>query len=520
MSMRKLGVVMALGLAATGCGEATASRTEIVHTLNFSGNGKLFQLTGSLVDPTYAAQYTNPLRLDHYRANIYEDGRVLVNCTINGVKTECSDPPFYTEVVRTSAGPRIRLYDLYGVKIADVATRQVDPNDNPCGDGGGDPNDPGSTPPPGGDGGGDPGDPPDGSTPGDNNNGGNHILSLLRSSDEFAATRAALCLPPPPPSDNPGCVPGSPEDPGNNGGYEPSPGCPTDLDQFKQLFCDLVNQNLQKRGIDVVYDCNTLSDKLEFNRTQRPAVDPPDDVGCNRHIAKPAIEEVKERFELTYGDSCGRQARIVFNNWKQNVRLELYKDGVCGLSPLALDLDGNGVKVSSMERGVDFDLLANGEPVRCGWLENGDAWLALDRNHNGRVDGAAELFGNRTNGQDFADGFAALAELDENRDGRVDVNDPAFADLRIWRDAGRDARSASSELSTLASAGIVALELEALKVTGPEQWVGHGNRIPLISRFIRADGRAGELVDVFLRYEARKRTSVADALYQSVVGSL
>jgi hypothetical protein len=74
------------------------------------------------------------------------------------------------------------------------------------------------------------------------------------------------------------------------------------------------------------------------------------------------------------------------------------------------------------------------------------------------------LFGNTTllqSGRAAAHGYEALAELDTNRDGWVDVRDPAFGNLRLWLDTNRNGVSESGELSVLAAHGVVGLSVEA-----------------------------------------------------------
>lgn len=77
-------------------------------------------------------------------------------------------------------------------------------------------------------------------------------------------------------------------------------------------------------------------------------------------------------------------------------------------------------------------------------------------------------------------GFAALASLDSNGDGIIDASDPAFAQLKLWRDTNQDGTVNQSstgttntgELITLAEAGIVSLNLaNVLK----NQATGNGN---------------------------------------------
>ncbi|SMB25560.1 protein of unknown function [Sterolibacterium denitrificans] len=129
-------------------------------------------------------------------------------------------------------------------------------------------------------------------------------------------------------------------------------------------------------------------------------------------------------------------------------------------SPLILDLDGDGVETLSKAEGVHFDHDGNGFAELSGWVGKDDGLLVWDRNGNGQIDAGSELFGNNTrlaNGQKAANGFAALAELDSNGDGKIDANDAGFANLRIWRDADSDGLTDAGELLTLEAAGVLSL---------------------------------------------------------------
>lgn len=67
-------------------------------------------------------------------------------------------------------------------------------------------------------------------------------------------------------------------------------------------------------------------------------------------------------------------------------------------SPVLVDTLKTGFRLTSAINGVVFDIRGDGHPVRIAWTasESGNAFLALDRNHNGIIDNGKELFGNVT----------------------------------------------------------------------------------------------------------------------------
>ena len=114
--------------------------------------------------------------------------------------------------------------------------------------------------------------------------------------------------------------------------------------------------------------------------------------------------------------------------------------------PLILDLDGDGVETTNVKDGAYFDHDGNGFAEKTGWASSDDGLLVMDRNSDDIINNGTELFGDQTilsSGQTATDGFQALAELDSNADGIIDVNDTAFSQLKIWQDIDGDGYSAS-----------------------------------------------------------------------------
>lgn len=117
--------------------------------------------------------------------------------------------------------------------------------------------------------------------------------------------------------------------------------------------------------------------------------------------------------------------------------------------PLVLNLDGGPVRLTQDKTGFDLD--ADGRREQMSFVAPGSAFLALDRNGNGKVDDGSELFGTKS-----GDGFADLAAYDKDGNRWIDENDAVYSQLRLW---SRDAEGKDS-LATLAAAGVGALYLE------------------------------------------------------------
>jgi GH24 family phage-related lysozyme (muramidase) len=179
--------------------------------------------------------------------------------------------------------------------------------------------------------------------------------------------------------------------------------------------------------------------------------------------------------------------------------------------PFVLDLDGDGIETISAtgailrpHTGVLFDHDGDGIKTGTGWIDADDGLLVRDLNGDGIINNGAELFGDRTklaSGANAANGFAALRDLDANADGRIDADDAAFSELKVWRDSNQDGVSQADELFFLSDLGIAAINLDAVTRNQAQ----NGNTIAATGTFTRTDGTTGTTADVNLAIDTTSR---------------
>ncbi|MGH8624470.1 MAG: calcium-binding protein [Gammaproteobacteria bacterium] len=177
--------------------------------------------------------------------------------------------------------------------------------------------------------------------------------------------------------------------------------------------------------------------------------------------------------------------------------LEPFNNAKKLISPIVLDLDGDGIETKDLQNGVFFDHDANGFAQQSGWVRPDDGLLAWDRNNDGQINDGRELFGSGTllrNGSNAANGFAALDDLDNNRDGKIDAHDAAWASLRVWKDTNGDAHTDAGELLSLADAGIQSVGTSYKNSTAID---AQGNEHRQVGSYTRTDGSTATATDVW-----------------------
>ncbi len=189
-----------------------------------------------------------------------------------------------------------------------------------------------------------------------------------------------------------------------------------------------------------------------------------------------------------------------------------WNDSSCdceGISPIVVDVSGNGFDLTNSSNGVWFDMNGDGLTDQISWtsINSDDAWLVMDRSENGLIDNGAELFGNFSPQPDppagvERNGFLALAEFDKienggNNDGFISHRDLIFSSLRLWQDVNHNGISEPTELFTLPQLGLRKIELDYRESRRTDE---HGNRFKYRAKVKDAqDAQLGRWAwDVFL----------------------
>lgn len=165
--------------------------------------------------------------------------------------------------------------------------------------------------------------------------------------------------------------------------------------------------------------------------------------------------------------------------------------------PLVINFDGELPELE--ETCFAFDIDCDGKNDQISQLSSGSGFLALDKNDNGTVDDGSELFGTES-----GNGFADLAEYDEDGNDWIDEGDDIFNSLRVWSTDGEN-----SQLVALGESGIGAIYLgsadsDFIYRNGTGESLG---ALRSTGMFLNEDGSVGNISQVdFAKQSTKEET--------------
>lgn len=190
------------------------------------------------------------------------------------------------------------------------------------------------------------------------------------------------------------------------------------------------------------------------------------------------------------------------------------------VSPLILDLDHDSIETLSTSQAIHFDHDGNRFAETTGWVAPDDGLLVWDRNGNGVIDDGSELFGNYASdasGSRAANGFIALAALDDNHDGKIDAADAAFSQLRVWKNADSNATVSNGELLTLDAAGVQSLNLAYV---GQSLTDAQGNQLLQTGSYVGSDGATHAMVDAWFATDTARTVDLTNTPIDDSISAL
>lgn len=147
------------------------------------------------------------------------------------------------------------------------------------------------------------------------------------------------------------------------------------------------------------------------------------------------VTESVEEYECTNFSSCGMVKtadgreiefglELTMERSYSATRTVEIRQQVTFTDPLVVNFEGNAADLTDEK--FSFDLNADGEDELISYFTN-SGMLALDRNEDGVINDGTELFGALS-----GNGFADLAQYDEDGNNYIDEADSIFNDLKVW----------------------------------------------------------------------------------------
>ncbi|MDF1751630.1 MAG: DUF5801 repeats-in-toxin domain-containing protein [Verrucomicrobiales bacterium] len=207
------------------------------------------------------------------------------------------------------------------------------------------------------------------------------------------------------------------------------------------------------------------------------------------YVSEDVAQDVLDSFDIVLVDSDGdttetSQFSVSFTS---------------AISPVTLDLDGDGLEFIPLSEQLMFDFDGDGNLDQSAWVGPDDALLAIDLNGDGLVnDGSEVVFTQHAEGAETDLEGLALA-YDSNHDGKLDANDDEFSLFGVWQDKNSNGINEEGEFMSLEEAGIVSIDLSG---DGNAYTAAEGDvYIYGESSFTKADGETGAVGDAAFAVE-------------------
>lgn len=170
---------------------------------------------------------------------------------------------------------------------------------------------------------------------------------------------------------------------------------------------------------------------------------------------------------------------------------------------LLIDLDGDGIRLSSPTEGVEH-VYGRGQRTRTAWTlkETADSFVVIDQNKDGRISFPSEFPGGilgPPNGFDYLRRVGMGLGPDRMR---LEGSDELFRRLLVWTDSDHNGTSAESELQSLGYAGFSGIDLKGAVLLQPARLLSGGSMVTASGMAARRSGEAAaQLMTVRLAVE-------------------
>ncbi|TXH61665.1 MAG: hypothetical protein E6Q86_08045 [Tolumonas sp.] len=156
--------------------------------------------------------------------------------------------------------------------------------------------------------------------------------------------------------------------------------------------------------------------------------------------------------------------------------------------PLVINLEKQFADLQDTR--FEFDIDSDGTKDSLANLSQGSYFLALDKNNNQEIDNGSELFGAQS-----GNGFAELAQYDEDGNSFIDEGDSIYAKLSVWRP--------EKGLMAIADVGVGAIYLHPVETQFQNIGNNSGGESQGVLRsssiYLKEDGTAGTVQQLDLR---------------------